>query len=104
MEVLPRPVIERTSDSSSLRQAEHYKIRVRIVDPICREICQESNRLISMSGRIGCPICSSIGCALTKATGAPIIIETEKTSKTQKTVEVVYRVLGIRYAGAHVRS
>jgi hypothetical protein len=104
MEVLPRPVIERTSDSSSRLQAEYYRVRVRIIDPICREICEESNKLISTCGTIGCPICSSIGCALTKATGAPIIIETEQTSKTQKTVEVVYKVLGIRYARARVRS
>lgn len=104
MEVLPRPVIERTSDSSSLLQGEYYRVRVRIIDPVCREICEESNKLVSMCGRIGCPICSSIGCALTKATGAPIIIETEQTSKAQKTVEVVYKVLGIRYARARVRS
>jgi hypothetical protein len=96
MEILPRHVLARTSDSSSLAQAEYYTVHVRITDPICREICEESNKLIHICGRIGCPICSSIGCALTKATGAPIMIENVQTSKDEKTIEVDYRVLGIR--------
>jgi len=96
MEILPRQVLARTSDSSSLVQAEYYTVHVRITDPICREICEESNKLIHICGRIGCPICSSIGCALTKATGAPVMIEIAQTSKDEKTIEVDYRVLGIR--------
>ena len=41
-------------------------------------------------------ICSSIACALTKATGAPVMVEIAQTSKDEKTIEVDYRVLGIR--------
>lgn len=96
MEILPRHVSARTSDSSSLAQAEYYTVHVKITDPICKEICEESNKLIQIRGRIGCPICSSIGCALTKATGAPVMVEIAQTSKDEKTIEVDYRVLGIR--------
>jgi hypothetical protein len=96
MEILPRHVSARTSDSSSLAQAEYYTVHVKITDPICKEICEESNKLTHIYGRIGCPICSSIGCALTKATGAPVMIEIAQTSKDEKTIEVIYRVLGIR--------
>jgi len=96
IEILPQQVLAvRTSDSSSLVQAEHYTVHVRITDPICKEICEESNKLTHTCGRIGCPICSSIGCALTRATGAPVMIETAQTSKTEKTIEVNYRVLGV---------
>lgn len=96
IETLPKQVLgRRTSDSLSLVQAEYHTVHVRITDPICKEICEESNKLTHICGRIGCPICSSIGCALTKATGAPVMIEIAQTSKTEKTIEVDYRVLGV---------
>jgi hypothetical protein len=96
IEIPPKQVLaRRTSDSLSLVQAEYYMVHVRITDPICKEICEESNKLTHICGRIGCPICSSIGCALTKATGAPVMIEIAQTSKDEKTIEVVYRVLRV---------
>jgi hypothetical protein len=96
IEILPGYVAASESDLSSFLQAEYYRVHVKITDPICREICEESNRPVGVCGKIGCPICSSIGCALTKATGAPVIIESAQTSKNEKTVEVTYGILGIK--------
>lgn len=96
IEILPGYVPASESDLSSFVQAEYYRVHVRVTDPICREICEESNRPVRICGKIGCPICSSIGCALTKATGAPVIIESALASRGEKTVEVTYCILGIK--------
>jgi hypothetical protein len=94
MEILPRTISTGTTGVSLLR-AERYAVQVRITDPICREVCRGSNRLVRICDSIGCPICSSIACALTKATGAPVIIESVRTSEDGKTVEVTYGILGV---------
>jgi hypothetical protein len=94
MEILPKTV-EGKARAFSLLQAERYAVQVRITDPICREVCQGSNRLEHICDRIGCPICSAIGCALTKTTGAPVMIESVQTSEDGKTVEITYGILGV---------
>jgi hypothetical protein len=94
MEILPKTIPTGTP-AVSLLQAERYAVQVRITDPICREICGGSNRLEYICDRIGCPIYSSIGCALTKATGDPVMIESVRTLEDGKTVEVIYGILGV---------
>lgn len=95
MEILPKHAAERASDSSSQVPVEYYKVQVRITEPICREICEEPNTLTQVRHRIGCPICSSIGCALAKATGVPVMIESVQESEDGKTIEVTYGILGV---------
>lgn len=94
MEILPKTTPTGTPAVSLLR-AERYAVQVRITDPICREVCGGSNRHAFICDKIGCPICSSIGCALTKATGAPVMIESVRTLEDGKTVEVIYGILGV---------
>jgi hypothetical protein len=94
MEIISKTVAAKAS-AFSLLQTERYAIQVRITDPICKEVCEESNRLTYICDRVGCPICSAIGCALTKATGAPVIIESVQTSEDGKTVQVTYGILGV---------
>jgi hypothetical protein len=79
----------------SFLKAERYSVQVKINNPMCREVCEKSNRLTQICEKIGCPICSAIGCALTKATGAPVMIENVQTSEDRKTVEITYGVLGV---------
>jgi hypothetical protein len=95
MEILPGHVVARASDSSSHIQSEYYAVHVRITEPICRETCEECKKLTHVRGRIGCPICSSIACALTKATSSPVMIESVQASKDGKTIEVTYGILGV---------
>jgi len=79
----------------SLLQTERYAVQVKITDPICKEVCEEPNRLTYICDRIGGPVCSAIGCALAKATGAPVIIESVQTSEDGKTVQTTYGILGV---------
>ena len=42
---------------------------------------------------IGCPICSALACALTKATGKPIAIEAITPTEYGEIIAATYRVL-----------
>lgn len=95
IEILPSNVSAEAADSPSPVQTFHT-VHVRITDSICREICEDTNKLTNICGRIGCPICSSIACALTKAAGSPVMIESSQTSKDTKTTEIVYKILRIK--------
>ena len=68
-------------------------IHVKITNSIYKDICEEARKLPHICGSIGCPLCSAIACALTKATGKPIVMETNQTSEDGKIIEATYRVL-----------
>lgn len=93
IETSPEEGALRQPNSSSPTGADVGKVHVKITDPVCKEVCQESSRLARVCGKIGCPVCSSIACALTKATGEAVMIENAQFSKDGKTVEVTYRIL-----------
>jgi len=71
---------------------EGNMIHARITGTICGELCKEARKIPNICS-LGCPLCSSIACALTRATGKPIIIEKASLSADGKTVEAHYRVL-----------
>ena len=71
---------------------EGNMIHARITGTICGELCKEARKIPNIC-YLGCPLCSSIACALTRATGKPIIIEKASLSADGKTVEAHYRVL-----------
>jgi hypothetical protein len=93
IETSPEEGATRHPDSSTPAGADVGTVHVRITDPVCREICRESSRLVQVCSKIGCPVCSSIACALTKATGEAVMMESAQFSKDGKTVEVTYRIL-----------
>jgi len=69
-------------------------IHVKITESIYKDFCNEVRRLSSdVCNRVGCPLCSSIACALTRATGNPVIIETNQPSTDGKVIEASYRIL-----------
>jgi len=65
----------------------------KITNPIYKDICKETRKLSKISNSIGCPLCSSIAIALTRATGKPITIEKTEISEDGKTIETYYRII-----------
>jgi len=89
----PSKAAKELTDSVSLIQSKNDTIHVKIANSIYKDICKEARSLKHICGSIGCPLCSAIACALTKATGKPIVMETLQTSEDGKIIEATYRVL-----------
>jgi hypothetical protein len=91
---MPKLFIEDLEIAENLElQTEKDTVHIKITNSICKEIHNEANRLLLVQSRIWCPVCSAIACALTKATGNPIIIEKTQISEDGKTVETTYQIL-----------
>lgn len=89
----PHKVARKIADSASVTQLKNDIIHVKITNSIYKDMCEEARKLPHTCGTIGCPLCSAIACALTKATGKPIIIEKIQSSEDDKIIEANYRVL-----------
>jgi len=68
-------------------------IHVKIVNSTYKGFCKEARKLSNVCSSIGCPLCSSIACALTRVTGKPIIIEKASLSTDDYTIEASYRII-----------
>jgi len=68
-------------------------INVRIEGSMTRSVCEEIRKLSNVCGSLGCPLCSSIALALTKAAGKPLIIDKDVTSEDGRTIEITYHLL-----------
>jgi hypothetical protein len=68
-------------------------IHAKITKPFYADTFKEAENSSQLAGSIGDPICSAIACALTKATGKPIVMETFQPSEDGKIIEATYRVL-----------
>jgi len=68
-------------------------IHVKILNSTYKDLCKEARKISKICGSIGCPLCSSIACALTRATGKPIVIEKAGLSADGKTIEANYRAV-----------
>jgi len=92
---MPKLFIEDLEIAENLEiETKHDLIHVKITNSILNDICNENRKLSQVYGTIGCPLCSAIACALTKATGKPITIEMIQTSEDDKIIEATYRILG----------
>lgn len=81
----------KVSESVSVLSLRSEAVNVRITAPVYKEIASENQR--QTQSKIGDPICSSIACALAKATGKPIIIQKIQPTEDGKTIEATYRIL-----------
>jgi hypothetical protein len=77
-------------DIKNQKNTVQVVIKGNIYQELCREIHDPPNNICSS---IGCPLCSSIALALTRATGRPVIIEDSKMSENGKTVETKFMLL-----------
>jgi len=69
------------------------RIHVKILDSTYKDFCKEAKKLSNICDSIGCPLCSSIACALARATGKPVIIERASLSADGKTIEASYQII-----------
>jgi len=92
---LPKVFIEALEIAEDFElSVEGSRVHVRIEGSIYKDLCSEVRRLSGVCGIFGCPLCSSIACAVTRTTGKPVIIEKIIHSKDDRTIQVYYRILG----------
>jgi hypothetical protein len=95
---MPKLFIEDLEIAENLElQAENDTIRVTVTNSIFNEISNETSKN-HVSSKIGSPLCSAIACALTKATGEPIMIEKIQRSDDGRTIEATYRIVPTKVA------
>jgi len=68
-------------------------IRAKITGSVNKDLCNEARKLPNICGSVGCPLCSSIAIALTRATGKSVIIEKTEVPKDGETIEANFRLL-----------
>jgi len=91
---LPKLFIEDLEIAEDLEiNMENNMIKVKITGSINKDLCNEARELPNICGSIGCPICSSIAIALTRATGKNVIIEKTEVPEDGETIEVNFRLL-----------
>lgn len=94
-ENLPKLFIEDLEIAEALElEIEHGEVvHSKITNSVYRDIYKQAMKLSRICNAIGCPICSSIACALAKATGKPVTIERTEASEDGKILEAYYRIL-----------
>lgn len=91
---LPKLFIENLEIAQNLEiNTENNTVNVKITDSVYKNLCKKTQQLSNIHNSIGCPLCSSIACALTRATGKPIIIEKEQPSEDTRIIDIKYRIL-----------
>jgi hypothetical protein len=93
IEILPIENLKEIADSVLLVQVKDNLIHVKITSSIYKDICKETGKLSKICGVVGCPLCSSIACALAKASGNIVKIEKTETTENGKTIEAYYRII-----------
>jgi hypothetical protein len=72
---------------------ENSLIHVKITGSVYKDFCKEVRKLSNVCSSFGCPLCSSIACALSRALGKPITIEKTEVSPDGDVIEAYYRVM-----------
>jgi len=91
---LPKVFVE------ALEIAEDFELRVedggvhaRIEGSIYSDVCDEVRRVSRVCESFACPLCSSVACALARASGKPVVLDGNEVSEDGKVMDVYYRVL-----------
>jgi hypothetical protein len=91
---LPKLFIETLEIAQDLEMStEGNLIQIELTDSVYKGSCNEARKLSGICNFVGCPLCSSIACALSRTTGKPIIIEKTECSENGKTIRLQYRIL-----------
>jgi hypothetical protein len=72
---------------------ENRRVHVRMENSIFKNLWKEAIKLPNLWCSFGDPLVSAIACALTKATGKPVIIEKNQISNEGQTIDIEYRIL-----------
>jgi len=91
-EVLPSVITDDLEVASGFRIAfEGNEVHTGTKGSVCEELCREASKMQHICPGIGCPLCSSICCLLTRATNRPVTID--RCSITHSNIETWYRIL-----------
>jgi hypothetical protein len=91
---LPKVFIEALEIAKDFEfNIEGDKVEARLQESIFKDLCHTSKIDLVICRSFGCPLCSSIACALTRASGKPVIIEEKNISQDQKIIDIYYRIL-----------
>lgn len=91
---LPRILIENLEIAQDIEiKTESNLVQIKLVDSIFKDVCREASKFSNICNSIGCPLCSSLACALSRTTGKPIAIEKTECSENGKIINVQYRIL-----------
>jgi hypothetical protein len=83
---------EKTTKLIFPKQTEYDRFHIKIVDPICKDLCKKAQKIPHICGSVGCPICSAIACALAKASGKLVAIEKTELIEDGEIIEVHYGI------------
>ena len=91
---LPKLLIEDLEIAEDIEiNIQKSKIQIKIISPIFGEFCKQAREYPNICNSIGCPICSSLACAITRITAKPVTIENAKLSENAKIIDVTFRIL-----------
>jgi hypothetical protein len=80
---------------------ENSRVYVRMESAIFKNLWKEAIKLSNVWCSLGDPLVSAIACALTRATGKPVIIEKNQISNEGQTIDIAYRILEERKEKTH---
>jgi len=91
---LPKLLVENLEILEDLEINEQDdKIYVKMNGSVYEDLCNNLRNNTDICSRLGCPLCSSIACALAKVTGKAVAIERTELSTDRKTVETWYSLI-----------
>ena len=92
---LPKLLVEKLEIANGFKIIKKdNKVNVKIVGSIFEDICKQL-RDSGICNSIGCPLCSSIACALTRTLGKPVIIEKADLIDDDNAIQVIYTILEV---------
>lgn len=91
---LPKLFMENLEIAEDLEiQIENNTFHVKIINSVYKDLCSKARKFSSICGSVGCPICSAIACALTRATGKPVVVAKDNSSADGKIIDIQYMIL-----------
>ncbi|MDH5266431.1 MAG: hypothetical protein OEW62_01990 [Candidatus Bathyarchaeota archaeon] len=87
----PSKTAKKLTDAVALIHLQTGTIHAKITNSVYTDTCKETETLPHIHAAIGCPICSAIAIAITKATRKPVTIEKEQTNG--RNIDTEYRII-----------
>jgi len=99
---MPKLLIEDLEITQKVEiKTRNSRVHVRMENSIFKNLWKEAIKLPNLWCSLGDPLVSAIACALTKATGKPVIIEKNQVSNEGRTIDIEYRILEERKENTH---
>jgi len=94
MRNLPKVFVEALEIAEDFEfSVEGDRVHVRIEGSVYKDLCEEVRKLSGVCGSFGCPLCSSIACALSRASGRAVVIDWAEFQRDGKVMDIYYRLL-----------